>query len=422
MRIEAIRSEAEGRVRRLAARIVWEENARPAGDVFFELEDAPDGGADPHPFVAGLAVPALAAGERRIAFEGALCPRLRDGIALASRLLRSWFPELGADPALEPSRGFAPLRPSSEPRAGLFLSGGVDSLFSLFQNRDAFPLGHPASFCRAIFVRELVFPDSARQVRSADLDRRALGAVNAIADHAALAVSVVRTNLASALDDYDGHAKYWSGSFLAAIAHAFPAGLTEAAIAATHDVSRLPPWGTDPILDPAFSTSALAIRHDGVEATRFAKVRAISRRDTALENLVVCGESPLAGPWKNCGSCERCVRTRLALLAAGALERAATFPPLALDHAVLDAIPSSSRTRSYWPQLVEPLRSAGREDLARSIAERGLRERAAQEWSEDRGWKGALRRGDRRWFGGRLLEWRRRAPRSPGRVRPGGEA
>jgi hypothetical protein len=420
VKIEAIRSEAEGGVRRLAARIVWEENARPAGDVFFEIEDAPEGGADPHPFVAGLAVPALAAGERRIAFEGALCPRLRDGITLASRLLRAWYPTLGDAPALEPSRGFAPLRPSPEPKAALFLSGGVDSLFTLYRNREAFPPAHPASFRRAIFVRELVFPDSARQVRSADLDRRALDTVSTIAADAGLAVSVVRTNLGLALDDYDDHGKYWGGSFLAAIAHAYPTVLTEIAIAASHDMSRLSPWGTDPILDPAFSTSALAIRHDGAETTRFEKVRAISRHELALENLVVCGEGPLAGPWKNCGACERCVRTRLALLASGALERAATFPPLALDLAALEAIPSSKFTRYHWPQLVEPLRRAGREDLARSIAERGLRERAAQDWAEDRGWKGVLRRADRRWLGGRLLEWSRRVRQSASR--PGGIA
>jgi hypothetical protein len=41
VRIEAIRSEAEGSVRRLSARVAWEESGRPALDVFFAIEGAP---------------------------------------------------------------------------------------------------------------------------------------------------------------------------------------------------------------------------------------------------------------------------------------------------------------------------------------------------------------------------------------------
>lgn len=410
MIIDGVRASAGSRTgtRRLSARVVWERAGREE-EFFFDIDGDDSGNdPDPHPFVVGLAVPALVRNEGRIVVEGSICPRLRDGISVAAQLLRSWHPALPAPPRIEPTRGFSPPRPAEPPRAALFLSAGVDSSFSLLRNREEFSADHPASFRRVVFVRELVFPETARRARSEDLDGRSLASVSAIAAEAGLEIAVVGTNLAAALDDYDDHARYWGGGFLAAIGHLFAGTFTEVAIAATHRAERLPPWGTDPLLDAAYSTSALAIRHDGIDASRLEKVRMIARWPAALENLVVCGEGRIAGPWRNCGRCERCVRTRLALLACGSLERATTFPPMPLDRTAVDAVPSSDRTRYYWEELIEGVRDTGRDDLVIALEARARREAAGQAWFEDRGWKGALRRADRRWFGGRLLEWRRR--------------
>ncbi len=414
MRIAAIRCERDGEVVRCAADVIWEERDRPPNAIVFEVESEDDPGSrlDANPFLAGLAVPALRHGEKRIAIEGSVCPRLRDGVAAAARLLRAWYPNLGPAPSIEPSLGFDAPRPASPGRAALFLSGGVDSLFTLVRNRRDYPPGHPAAMRDAIFVRGLMLPLASTRQRAEDLDRRALAAVSRIAAAAGLTVSTVRTNLAEALDDHEAYARCWSGSFLAAIAHVFSARTTEVSIAATHDlVHGLLPWGSDPILDRAFSTAALTIRHDGVRSSRLDKIREIGGWSAALESLVVCGEGGLAEGWLNCGRCEKCMRTRLGLLASGRLEEAVTFPPVPIDAPSIERLPASaihSLPNYYWTEIADACREIGRNDLAGAIDARGRREMSALRWHDERGWKGMLRRLDRRWLGGRMLGLSRR--------------
>ena len=81
MRIAEIRTERLGAAVRASATIAWEDSQRPDQEVFFEIE-TPDALPAPAPdaFLAALAVPALSAGERRIAIHGAVCPRMRDGV------------------------------------------------------------------------------------------------------------------------------------------------------------------------------------------------------------------------------------------------------------------------------------------------------------------------------------------------------
>ena len=262
----------------------------------------------------------------------------------------------------------------------------------------------------AIFVRGLMMPFEGTRDMVKDIDRRALPRVARLAAQAGLALSTVRTNLGLVLDDHLAYAHLWAGSFLAAIAHLFSGRLSRVSIASSHDlVHGLIPWGTDPLLETRLSTGAMEIEHNGIHATRLAKIREIGRWGAALEALVVCGESPVPGPLPNCGRCEKCVRTRAGLLVAGELDHAVTFPDAPLEAAMIAAIqPANTHVFPYfWAELIEPLRAAGRPDLADAVATRCRDERAARAWHADSGWKGRLRRIDRRWFGGRMLRWRR---------------
>jgi hypothetical protein len=286
----------------------------------------------------------------------------------------------------------------------------VDSLFTLAENRRDYAAGHPRAMSRAIFVRGLMMPFEGTRERADDIDRRALPRVAQLASAAGLSLSSVRTNLGLALDDYRDYAHLWAGSVLAAIAHLFSARHARVSIAAGYDVMHgLMPWGTDPLLETRLSTAATEIEHSGIHATRLDKIREVGRWRAALETLVVCGESPLPGPYPNCGRCEKCVRTRLGLLVADRLPAAITFPEAPLDAAMIAAVqPSHPHVLSYfWTGLIEPLRRAGRADLSDAVAARCRREARTQAWHADSGWKGRLRRIDRRWLGGRMLRWRR---------------
>jgi hypothetical protein len=112
----------------------------------------------------------------------------------------------------------------------------------------------------------------------------------------------------------------------------------------------------------------------------------------------------------NCGKCEKCVRTMTALAGLGKLAEAREFPREEVDPRDIAALPVSPHYAAYWQDVLPLLGS--RPDLASAVEGRLEEARRTSEWLAESGWKGALRRLDRRLLGGRLLGMRRRL-RSP---------
>ncbi|MGC3979748.1 MAG: hypothetical protein QM808_00630 [Steroidobacteraceae bacterium] len=75
------------------------------------------------------------------------------------------------------------------------------------------------------------------------------------------------------------------------------------------------PYGSNPATDHLLSGGGFAIVHDGSGFSRTAKAEVVSRYDFAVEQLRVCYAGKLQ--YKNCGRCEKCLRTYLNFLAAG---------------------------------------------------------------------------------------------------------
>jgi hypothetical protein len=93
--------------------------------------------------------------------------------------------------------------------------------------------------------------------------------------------------------------------------------------AATYDAPF--PQGNHPLTDPMWSTGEVQVVHQGGEASRSRKIQLrIRDSDSALAHLAVCGDG--YSPEYNCGRCEKCVRTMIALRAYGVLDRCQTLP------------------------------------------------------------------------------------------------
>lgn len=411
MRIGPVRADADGATVRAEANVVWEDSDRGAVTLSFEVvrsgRPAP---IDPNAFLAAAAIPALRHGERRIAVDGSVCPRLRDGLEAAGALLGSWYGRRPV-PAIEPSGGFVAPRPPSPPRAATFLSGGLDSTWGVWWNRRYVPADHPRAFREALRIRHLMYPVDSAPDRRAHIERRSRNAAEAIARDAGLDLVEVGTNATRLEDDYEGFAKWTHGSVLAACGIAAGAPLTDLSIAASHDVRNdVLSWGSHPLLDPLFSTAALAIHHDGIEASRLDKATAVGGWKTALDSLYVCEAGPFDGDAVNCGRCEKCVRTRVALLVGPGIAEPPTFPPEPLTAATIAGMPPLAgfrRLSYYWPELAEGTRRIGRSDLAAAIDRLVDRQKRIESWAAGRGWKGAIRRFDERHFGSALLRVRR---------------
>ena len=406
MRIEALDFQFRDGVSRTEATVVWEDSRRAPFRAFVEVErdDARPMDLEPNALLAAAAIPALRDRERRIRVEGNVCPRLRDGIGRVSARLRSWYPDLGRPARIEASGGFRSPAPAGIPRTGQLLTGGVDSVHTLVRNRAEFPPDHPASLREALFVEGLSFPES-DDAKRRSLDRRGLAAVRAIASAGGLEVTRVRTNVLSLHGDLEFFSQRSHGSFLAACGLLCARVLTDFAVNASHSFKTgYRPWGSHPEIDPEFSTSAVAVRYQGEDATRLEKVREIAR-SSFLDSLFVCGQGPWPEPYLNCGACEKCVRTRIELLLGAGVDAPPTFPPGPVTGEMVDRTPMlpAHRRLYFWGEIATSARSAGQRDLAEAIDRLRRRWQVTADWLEDRGWKGRLRRIDRKLFGGAML-------------------
>jgi len=395
---------------RVSARFAWEDSDRPVEWVAFDVEAPAAEFADPAPeaFVLVGALAAIHRGERRVRTEGTLCPRFRDGLRTALRTLETWYTPRLSEPVIEASGGFVVHTPSPA-RAGLFLSGGVDSLSALRTNRTSFGTGHPCSYRDALFVVGFgTLGGNEAAPRFDDLRARQRSSAEAISRIAGLELLVVRSSVESLGEDEEFFLRASHSAHLAAIAHLFGRRLTSVAIAASYDPTQLVPWGTHPMLDPNYGSSAVEIRHEGFGLMRRERVANVAGWKEALPHLIVCSQGPLASGRKNCGRCEKCLRTMLALMLADALGHPAPFPGN-FDAKQLASIRIGPAVVPFWSEFLDLLRRRGRNDLVAVIEPRLADARRSVRWFDDRGWKGRLRRVDRRLFGGRLLDvWRRR--------------
>jgi hypothetical protein len=404
MRIEDLRAVTKNTRARVAATVIWEDSDRPAQELFFETDQAfaEDLSCNPHAFLVGSMVPALRHGERRIAIDATICPELRNGLLTAMGWLCKWSGPVCKPLTIEAKPGVPPPEPRKEPRAGSFLSGGVDSLAMLRSNRLDFPLEHPRSIDDCLLVHGFDIGGTATAGSEMESFERAREALSIIAKDANVNLVPVFTNVRHLDDDVDFWIFEFHGAALSSVAHAFSTRLTWVAIASTYDIPNMNIWGSHPLLDPNYSSAELQIHHDSLWLSRLEKVRLVADWDVALSHLRVCTLNPPGIP--NCGHCEKCIRTMLELLAVGKLTDTPAFPQKDVTG---DMLQSLSITNGYqdscYRELIHPLRVQGRPNLASLIEAKSAEFQKVMAWEEERDWKGMVKRFDRRFLGSSLF-------------------
>lgn len=386
MKISNLRAEKSGQRTKFLATATWEDSSRAPVDLFFEIpsEFGEALSVNANAFLTGTLVSAMEAGEKRIAIDGDVCPRLHAGLLTIVELMRHWYG--GGAIAIEARALQKSVDHDTAPRAGLFLSGGIDSLVTLQRNRLLFPKTHPESVRDAILLYGINFDsDDAPETFAHALEELA-----AVANDADLTLIPVYTNLRRDLNqDVGVFLHKTNGAMLAATAHVLNRRLTAMSIASTHDIPNLKPWGSHPLVDPQYSSFDMRIHYDGVELSRIEKTRLVAEWEAGLQNLKVC---PVQWPGKNCGRCEKCLRTKLALLALGALERTSAFAEKDITEEEVRTIRAGKNFHFYYRELLDPLRAAGRDDLVRGIEWFMARDRG------ETGWLGPFKRIDRTHF------------------------
>lgn len=250
-------------------------------------------------------------------------------------------------------------------RTGLLFTGGVDSFFSALHYDETGRLGSPPATPPVddlLFVWGFDIPLK-RRAEFERKQRRLVAAARELGKHPITLVTNLRETRLRKLD----WGLYLHGAALGAAGLLLGNRFDQMLISSSFGNESLMPWGSHQQVDPLMSTRQTAIIHYGAEFGRFAKTAFISKSATALRYLHVCWQD---GTDQNCGKCEKCYRTLLALELLGLRGKATSFPPMEFSLQHLKTVWKRNKLIVIWYQeMREAALKRARPDVVRAIDE-----------------------------------------------------
>jgi hypothetical protein len=316
------------------------------------------------PFLTALLVPCMRQKED-VTVHGRVSAKLLASVGTLMDIFASWDSSLSrisidADETYAADRGGNCI--------GAYFSCGVDSFYTLLKNMEEHPRDEN-SITHLLIMRG--FDLNLTEEHDALWDRLVRTAEHAARETGKRLIPVV-TNAREHIDQYtwgryppgDLWGRCAHGGLLASIGLSLGRDFSMIIVPASYSYAQLFPWGSHPLLEPLWSTEALEVAHDGCECARTQKIaRQIARSPLALEILRVCW----SGTDYNCCTCEKCLRTVIALDLVGALDRCRAFElPLSRETCIRLRI-QKDKDLVYWSELAAEAGRAGRADLQKMI-------------------------------------------------------
>jgi hypothetical protein len=301
--------------------------------------------------------------QQELVLEGAVDAELLRNAHELMEIWSRWRPGWRPIPIRTESADASGDGPLSAPRrTGLFFTGGVDSFFTLFHH-DAMAREHPEWRERPIddMVYVWGFDIPLANASAFETKRKT---VERIARDTGKRSLILVTNLRET-----GVRQRWDtlmhGPALGGVGLLLGTAWKTALLSSWFCHEDTDPWGSTGITDPLLSTSATRTRPYGGGHDRFEKLAFLARFPVVLETLHVCWE---ARSEANCGRCEKCLRTLIALDILGVRERATTFPSGPPD---LGRLTEVWNDRPLYVRMYAQLRDhasrAGRDDVVAAI-------------------------------------------------------
>lgn len=242
-----------------------------------------------------------------VAFRGAVSRAMIYNAHEFMEAWATWHPqmfsrvEISADSIVD-----APRRAPA--RAIQAFSGGVDALFTTWTHR----IGGPALARRPLEAGLLVhgfdipLDDEGSMQLAYDKGRLVLDGVG-------VRLYRLKTNLKKAIRlDWE----MFHGAAIASALMQFSEDFDQGLIGSSGPYDALEiPWGSNPLTDHLAGGGAMSIVHDGAGNSRNDNINALAGWPLAADHLRVCWRNADAS--RNCGVCEKCIRTALAFLAHG---------------------------------------------------------------------------------------------------------
>jgi hypothetical protein len=320
-------------------------------DLYYETVGVPALGR-PDAFVVAALIPAMALGAN-LFVEGAPSARFMSTLADAQSILNFWDPRLQKIEV----RSEGTEERSRVRGVGVFFSLGVDSFFTLKENKD--DLTHliwARGFDTGTLPERMwdeMFANVTRVARSCDKE-----------------LLVVNTNVRELAEGRVSW-KWFHGAGLASVGHALANAVGEVQISASQTYDHLGAWGSHPLLDHLWSSEGLEVRHAKATHNRVEKTLEIADDPLVQETLRVCFS--LDGKDYNCGRCSKCLGVMLSLESIDRLQDFKTFPKEIDIEAIGDLNLNVGNRIYYFRLALERLRANGRDPRLIKALERRLR-------------------------------------------------
>lgn len=241
-----------------------------------------------------------------------------------------------------------------------FFSGGMDSFFTALTYA---PLPDAANATK-IDAHLLVWGFDIPLSNGAAFDRT-LRSVTEVATALGRSVLPIVTNIRETRFREADWSLVSHGAALAGVAQALGGRFHTVLVPSCAGYHDLEPWGSHPLTDPMMSSARVRVIHDGAAFTRVQKTELVANHALAATHLRVCYHDDAGG---NCGACNKCYRTMLALEALGKLETSTAFDRTKLDLRKAERIycPNSYDVREF-KYILEIARRTGRTDIEHAV-------------------------------------------------------
>ena len=393
MRIENLREIKEDGKEKSVATVIFEDIERDPADVYFHTSEeySQSFKLNPHAFLLAGYLSAMNIGEKRIYIDGKVDEAILKGLLHNMRIFQKWYGRKYKVLPIESSNKVFSQSKNSNLNTGLFFSGGVDSIYSLRNNRLKYKPDHPLYIKDCFIINGFDMNKSNQLKEDQEIFKRAFTCAEKITKEAGADLIPVYTNLRHY---FYGDASFWPkwhhGSALAAVGHCFTSRINTVFIASTFGPSMLDPWGSHPLIDPNHGSNDLKIIHDDLFTT-FEKLKLISAWEIGFQNIRSCYQNDK--DLLNCCHCLKCTRIMIALMALGVLEKSQAFP--------IHNIPPKQLKEMMQKQSVESLFKTEYLDLVPLLRKHGHENSAKLILQENR-LKSKLRRLDQSYFSGNL--------------------
>jgi len=270
------------------------------------------------PYLALTLLPAMVFGER-LEIEAPISLRLSESLPHLQTVFQTMNPGWHKIEINAPIKKCRFLFFTGQRKRGLFFSLGVDSFYSL-QRLIGADQRHTISHLIVVHGLDVYY-----RRRNHNLFATILNRARQVADLYDLKVLDVLTNQR----DFSDHFVNWRtqyGCGTLSVGLALQRGFETIYLASgmTMFYDGFISYGSGPLITPHWSTERLKFIQHGAEAYRQDKVNSLADFSPAMDHLRVCWINP--EDTYNCGKCEKCLRTMIALYISGVLGRCRSLP------------------------------------------------------------------------------------------------